>query len=317
MHPSRAPARTSSPSTSPASGSCSSATASTAVAARTTSTASRSRSTAIRRRCSTGSCAGSWITRSPARNSIGARARALRNRYGRNKGQFWVEPDSFLRMFVLNTLTPAVPEQPEAEAGRELRCRPCSARSRTRWEPGRHPYRPVPDAEQARLPGRAHLPASRARSREGAQARQGTDERRKGSPVRPGHPRCDRPGAAHTAERAGIGLEVEIKRISPGVYFSTLATPSAPFDIAYAGLLDRDQDPADSLAGDVRRADDRPTWVRQLVVLQLGEVQPPARSGVELSPARLGTGPMASSTCRSRGTRRRRFRTPTTTRSRS
>ena len=45
-------------------------------------------------------------------NSIGARARALRTRYGRNKGQFWVESSSFLRMFVLNTSRPLFRNNP-------------------------------------------------------------------------------------------------------------------------------------------------------------------------------------------------------------
>jgi ABC-type transport system substrate-binding protein len=44
-----------------------------------------------------------------------------------------------------------------------------------------------------------------------------------------------------------IGLEVEIKRFSPGAYFPMLGTPG--FDIAYAGLLDRNPDPAVFLSG--------------------------------------------------------------------
>ncbi len=45
-----------------------------------------------------------------------------------------------------------------------------------------------------------------------------------------------------------IGLDVEVKRLSPGVYFQTLGKPGEPFDIAYAGVLDNGQDPGELLA---------------------------------------------------------------------
>ena len=127
---SRAPAPTSSPSTSLVSGSCSSATASTVEPTTPRRPLRRRRSTATRTHCSTRSSAGSSTTRS--RQQLDRRARAsARKQVRRNRGQFWIESELVSAHVCAQHLPPALPEQPEAEAGRELRRRPRRACART------------------------------------------------------------------------------------------------------------------------------------------------------------------------------------------
>ena len=83
---------------------------------------------------------------------------------------------------------------------------------------------------------------------------------------------------------AAIGIELEIQRFPIALLFQKLATPGEPFDIGRStgGFVD----PRPPRIP-VRRADDRPAELRELVVLRLADLQPEARSRVE-APARTG-----------------------------
>ncbi len=182
-------------------------------------------------------------------NSIGARARALRTRYGRNKGQFWVESSSFLRMFVLNTSRPLFRNNPTLRRAANFAVN----RSALVREHGGSLV--VTPTDQYLMPTQLGFRDERIYPLRGPDLR--TARTLAGGRTRSGKAVLFVPDVPSIIARAQliqsnlkpIGLEVEIKRFSPGVYFATIANPAAPFDIAYAGLLDNQQDPGDFLAG--------------------------------------------------------------------
>ena len=92
--------------------------------------------------CSTASSVAVRTGASRPRRSYFDPSRRLAAKYGVNKGRFWVSPGLTLDHYPLNTTAPVVPQQPQAEAGGQLR-RSIALRSGVPL--GRH------DVEQAAL----------------------------------------------------------------------------------------------------------------------------------------------------------------------
>ena len=249
-------------------------------------------------------------------NTIGARARALRTRYGRNKGQFWVESDSFLRMFVLNTSRALFRNNPKLrqavnyavdraalarEHGGNLVVTPTDQYlmpNKLGFRDERiYPLR-APDLRAARQ-------LARGRTRSGKAVLYVLDI-----------PLVIARAQVVQQNLKAIGIDAEIKRFPPGIYFSKLGTQGEPFDIAYAGLR---------IETRILRCSSQAcsTGARSA-----GPGSPTGRTSTRRgttaystrrrdSSARVGTAPPAGWTCSSRATRLRRFPTRTTTRSRS
>ena len=182
-------------------------------------------------------------------NSIGARARELRNRYGRNRGQFWIESDSFLRMFVLNTSRPLFRNNPKLRQAVNF----AVDRAALVREHGGDLV--VTPSDQYLMPNKLGFRDERIYPLRGPELEKaltlarGRTRNRKAVLYVPERPEIVARGQVIQRNLRDIGLDVEIKRFPTGVYFARLGTPGEPFDIAYVGLLDRDPDPAGHLSG--------------------------------------------------------------------
>jgi ABC-type transport system substrate-binding protein len=181
--------------------------------------------------------------------SIGARAKRLRDEYGRNRGRFWVESSSFLRMFVLNTSRPLFRNNPR------LRQAVNFAVDRAALVREHGGGLVVSATDQFLMPTKLGFRDERIYPLRGPDVRTARSLAR--GRTRGGKAVVyvgDVPSIvarAQVLERnlKAIGLDVEIRRFAPGVYFSKVATPGEPFDIAYAGLLDNTLDPRSFLEG--------------------------------------------------------------------
>ena len=261
-------------STSRASGSCWSGTASTRASVPTTSTGSSPTSTPTRGDPSTRSRA---VVRHRRRRATSASALAeLAQRYGVNRSQFFVEPGTRPEHVPFQHEPAAVQEQPEAAAGGQLRRRPPGARRAKRVVSAATP------TDQYLLPGSPATGTSastRSRAPTCAEART----------LAKGHMRggkavlymCTCPvdvAQAQILQRnlKAIGLDLEIKQFPSAVLFEKLATPGEPFDIGRvagsASTRSLSYFNGSSTGGRSGSPD-----IRQLLVLQLAEVQPAAR----------------------------------------
>ena len=168
-------------------------------------------------------------------NEIAARADELKRKYGVNKTRFFIAPDTFLRMFVLNT------SRPLFRGNAELRRAVNFAIDRTALQrerggpvagtitdqylpPGLPSYRNVniyplraPNVAKARLLARGHT--------------------RSGKAVLyvPSSPLGAAQAQIVQRDLAKIGLAVEIKQFPSPVLFDKLATRGEPFDIGWIG----------------------------------------------------------------------------------
>ncbi len=176
---------------------------------------------------------------------LGLRAQELRKKYGVNKGQFWVQPSQFLRMFVLNTSRPLFRNNVKLRQAVNF----AVDRSALVREHGGNLV--VTPTDQYLMPTKLGFRDERIYPLRGpdlATARTLARGRMRGGKAVLYVP--DAPAEVARAQLLqrnlkAIGLELEIKQISGGgsVYFPKLATPGEPFDIARVGWLDSDRDP--------------------------------------------------------------------------
>ena len=176
-------------------------------------------------------------------------------------------------------LPPAVPEQPEAEAGRELRRRPRRARPRARWRPRR------PATDQFLMPNKLGFRDERIYPLRGPDARSARalarGRTRSGKAVLyvPDIPAVIARGQLiqRTCERSA-----SMSR-SSGSHRASTSPSSAPGRaVRHRVRRAAGSEPGSSGVplGHVPRAHDRPAGLRELVVLGLAEVQPRARPGI-------------------------------------
>ena len=300
-------------STSPASGSCSSATASTAASVPTTSTGSSPTSAPTRRRRRRPG--GERRLRRRARR-IGDRRSAAELVAALRRQQVAVLRRARARpAHVPPQHEPAaLQEQPEAAAGGQLRRRPQGARARGRASARRRPPTstccPSRPATETSASTRSRAPTC---ARRAALAKGHT---RGGKAVLYTHDlHCVDVAQAQILQRnlKAIGLEVEIKQFPRPLSSRSWRRPASRSTSAASGwFVDRDPG-VPRLLFDGRTIGQ--PGIRQLVVLQLAEVQPAARPRRRASPGPRATAPTASSTCSSRGTPRRRFPSRASTRS--
>jgi len=182
--------------------------------------------------------------------ATGQRAQELRKKYGVNKGQFWVQPSQFLRMFVLNTSRPLFRSNPKLRQAVNFAV---DRAALVREHGGNLVDTPT---DQYLMPTRLGFRDERIYPLRGPDLRtarklaRGRTRSRKAVLYTP-----DAPASVARAQHLqrnlkAIGLELEIKQISGGgsVYFPKLATPGEPFDIAYVGWLDQFRDPGGFLS---------------------------------------------------------------------
>jgi peptide/nickel transport system substrate-binding protein len=166
-------------------------------------------------------------------NSFGTRAEELKQKYGVNRSRFFVEPDTFLRMFVLNTAMPlfrnnaalrqAVNFAIDRKALQRERGGTLAGTLTDQYlPPGLPAYRNVniyplrgPDLRKARA-------LAKGNTRNG-----------KAVLYAPASPLGAAQAQIVQSNLKQIGLEVEIKRF-PNL-FDKLATPGEPFDIGWIG----------------------------------------------------------------------------------
>jgi len=180
---------------------------------------------------------------------IAERAQDLRTKYGVNKGQFWVQPSPFLRMFVLNTSRPLFRNNVKLRQAVNF----AVDRAALVREHGGNLL--VTATDQYLMPAHLGFRDERIYPLRGpnlGKARTLARGRtRSGKAVLYV---ADVPAEVARAQLLrqnlkAIGLELEIKQISGGgsVYFPKLATPGEPFDIARVGWLNLQGDPGGSL----------------------------------------------------------------------
>ena len=158
----------------------------------------------------------------------------------------------------------AVQEQPETEAGRELRRRPRSAAARVAG-PG---SRPAPCRRESRLPGCSHLSARAPQRAKGKSPRSGTSAQANGRSHAIDAERTCAQVLAGNLEK--IGLKVDIKTFPPTAYFAQIENPRAAFDIAGFDWLPDYIDPASAHESALRRS---PSRRSQLLALRLSPLQ--------------------------------------------
>jgi ABC-type transport system substrate-binding protein len=169
-------------------------------------------------------------------NEIGARANDLKRKYGVNKERFFVEPGTFLRMFVLNTEGPLFRNNPRLRQAvnfavdrkalqRERGGTLAGTLTDQFLPPGLPAYRNVtiyplraPDLRKARMLAQGHT--------------------RTGKAVLYAATPPLATAQAQIVQRnlKAIGLDVEIKQFPAPLYFQKLATRGEPFDIGSIGF---------------------------------------------------------------------------------
>jgi peptide/nickel transport system substrate-binding protein len=170
--------------------------------------------------------------------------RHLVAKYGVNKGQFWVQPSGFLRMFVLNTSRPLFRKNPKLRQAvnfaidrkallRERGGRPGGHLTDQYLTPIKLGFRdehiyPLrgPDLATAKRLARGHTRSRKAVLYTSTVA----------APVAQAE--------IIRANLEQIGLEVEVQALPVGVLFPRLQTPGEPWDIGWIGWEDNDRDPA-------------------------------------------------------------------------
>jgi ABC-type transport system substrate-binding protein len=180
-------------------------------------------------------------------NFLSARAPALARRFGVNKGRFFVEPGTFLRMLVLNTSRPLFRNNAPLRQAINF----AIDRSALASEVGPHVAVPVDHYLLPIMPGYRNIrvyPSRPDLARARALAR--------------GHTRSgtlvfyvnNRPGLAGMAQivkqdLARIGLQVQIVTFPAGaLYFQRIGNPKEPFDMAWSGWQINDPDPGGELS---------------------------------------------------------------------
>jgi peptide/nickel transport system substrate-binding protein len=172
-----------------------------------------------------------------------ARADAFKQKYGVNRARFFVEPDTFLRMFVLNTARPlfrnnvslrqAVNFAIDRKAVQRERGGTLTGTLTDQFlPPGLPAYRNeniyplrVPNVVRAKALARGHTRS------------------RKAVLYAPTIPVGVAQAQIVQRDLKRIGLDVEVKQFPPPVLFEKLATPGEPFDIGWIGW-DFGNDPA-------------------------------------------------------------------------
>jgi ABC-type transport system substrate-binding protein len=179
--------------------------------------------------------------------AIGSRARALRSKYGRNRGQFWVESSPFLRMFVLNTARPLFRNNPK------LRQAVNFAVDRAALVREHGGGVAVTATDQYLMPVKLGFRDERIyplRSPDLRKARELARGRRRAGKgviyVIDAIPQIVRAQLLQRNLKA-IGLDLEVRPFPGPVYFTKLATPGEPFDIALVGLELLGRDPGSLL----------------------------------------------------------------------
>ena len=253
--------------------------------------------------------------------SLGRLARAaasLAQRYGvTTRAQFFVRAGERPAHVRAQHERAAVPEEPEAPAGGQLRCRPQSDRARERGLSRGTPTDQYLSPSTAGLHGTSASTRSKAPtlSRASALAKGHT---RAGKAVLYATPQPSgrRPGAGPPAQPEGDRDRGRDRGRFRGPCSSRSWRRRARLRHRLRWLVPLTGDPSwftDIFDGRTIGAARQP----ELVVFQLAEVQPALRRGVAAHRERALPAPTASSTCSSRGRPRRRSRLRTSTRSRS
>ncbi len=175
---------------------------------------------------------------------IAVRAQEFRKKYGVNKGQFWVQPGQFLRMFVLNTSRPLFRNNVKLRQAVNF----AVDRAALLRERGGSPGGTLTD--QYLMPTKLGFRDERVYPLRGPDLTRANalakGRTRSGKAVLYACSACIgsvAQGQIITANLKQIGIEVEAQAFPASVLFAKLATPSEPFDIGWIGWLDSDQDP--------------------------------------------------------------------------
>ena len=197
------------------------------------------------------------------------RGTELAQRYGVNKSQFFVAPGSLLRMFVLNTSGRLFKNNPK------LRQAVNFAVNRKALTRELGAFAGTPTDQYLRISDKRIYPLAGPDLRTARKLAKGRT--RGGKAVL-----YTRPDPADVAQAQvlqqnlrQIGLELEIKSFPGPVLFQKLATRGEPFDLGRigVGILEGPTDP--SLLNAIFHGGTIGQPTRQLVVLQLAQVQPP------------------------------------------
>jgi peptide/nickel transport system substrate-binding protein len=170
------------------------------------------------------------------------RAPELARRFGVNKKQFFVEPTTFLRMFVLNTSRPLFRNNvPLRRALNFAVDRPALVA-----QFGSYAETPVDHYLPPIMPGHRNVHIYPLRGPNVARARAlARGHTRSGKVVLYVPTRSTPQAQAQIVKQdlKRIGLDVEIVSFPPGIYFDKLANPKEPFDMAWVGWLANAPDP--------------------------------------------------------------------------
>jgi peptide/nickel transport system substrate-binding protein len=176
--------------------------------------------------------------------TIAARAAALAKKYGVNRGQFWVQPGDFMRMFVLNTSRPLFRKNVKLRQAVNY----AVDRKALLRERGGSPGGQLTD--QYLTPIKLGFRDERIypiRGPDLATARKLAKGRTRSGKAVLYVSTVAAPLAQAAIVRANlepIGLEVEIRAFPTLVLFEKLQTPGEPFDIGWVGWANADRDPA-------------------------------------------------------------------------
>ena len=181
--------------------------------------------------------------------TIAARAAALGKKYGVNKGQFWVQPGDFVRMFVLNTSRPLFRKNVKLRQAVNYAVDRRALLRERGGSPGGHL------TDQYLTPIKLGFRDERIYPLRGpdlATARKlAKGQTRSGKAVlyvsTVAAPLAQAAIVRTDLER--IGLDVEIRPFPTPVLFEKLQTPGEPFDIGWVGWSNPDRDPASILTG--------------------------------------------------------------------
>jgi peptide/nickel transport system substrate-binding protein len=178
----------------------------------------------------------------PKPDVVARRAPELAQRFGVNRSRFFVQPTTFLRMFVLNTSRPLLRNNVPLRRAINYAI---ERRRIVRAGGGRYAGTPTDQYLSPLMPGYVDARIYPLVTPNLKKARRLAKGHTRGGKLvlywDAGHPVAQ--AEIVKQDLARIGLTVEIRSFPAALYFKKIATPTEPFDMAYAGLGGSDSDP--------------------------------------------------------------------------